>query len=1131
MSGLEAVAALSLACNVLQLVEMGHQTIQLIKRVYQGGSLDDTLEQNVAILESISHEIKTSKRPIKCQKHEQQLLLTAEKCSAAAGDLREEISFLVGNAKQGSLVSTLKIVSKVNWRKRRLERLKETLDNAEKNMQTGLLAQIWSSTSTAQLDIEELKGDFRLFVEQLQKGHRSTEELVSREGLKIRSHISSMSKETNDSLKSVHKSLDKLALDAQYQGSKTKRDRLLQSLKFPGMNERRNQVDDAYKDTGKWVFAGDDHGISLDGPDGSSSSNSDSVGSKMSEINWHSFSNWLCSTDVLYWISGKPGSGKTTLMKFILNHSKTKLFLNIWKTNALIISHFLWRPGTSLQQNIKGLLCSLLFQLLQNSPANIDIVHSSDPHSDMKETVTDWSTAELLTLCLRVQSAYHRPICIFLDGLDEVDPRDGVTRLLDMVERLSQNENIKICVSSRPEPLLQKRLSAYPRLRLQDLNMRDLESYAREHVSLPNRNNAEHDMWDPIQSLVHKAEGVFLWLVLAIRSINKGIELGDTMVILVERIDRLPGDLTRLYKDMWTRTCDDDPRSYRQTAALYFKLLLAHSQYPAYFQILLGDFDLFTFMLASTTTADEILLNPRNAITEDALLQRCQEVQAKLDVCCFGLIEVRSQLETNSKISFHGLAYRKLVPFMNANKVLQFIHRTAYDFLVDTPEGKEIMSFDDSTALSIAIHIIKACLAERHLYVNVRSPSSFDANCVGPLLYTMSSLRLTYEHSDEWAAEDWTQVITHCEGLCNAGKLFVGLYDLARHCRNEDFLKMAANTCGDKRILSEIRDGKLSKDTKSEILLNACNMFVNGIGFLGSRISYVEELVRMLLREGADPNYNGIIFSPDLWFWPFAQLETPFTKYLESMLLIMRRELLSSEELFTALETIRMFIYYNADLDQRITLFFRIVKYNDRSRDGLVPILEPFILVQLRWIKIHVESEGEESTLLLASFSTRDVLEVILHHVREEYASLVKEKKFFERLLSIETECKGKGGSFVLLGRVRARQDLSFTEPVTWEVSAEEQQGLIATKLMCFLRDWRVRWRPYISPRTTLENSVEDALSRYAESLSSLCAEVPWTLEASGTYAVLWQKLHDLGVFTRIDETCEVHSIEDWMKI
>lgn len=143
MSGLEPLAVLGLACNVLQLVEVGKHTIDLIKTVYQSGSPDHVLEENTVILQSLLEEVRKCERPAKCPKHEQQLLVAADSCSAAARDLREEIKFLVGSMRQGSLASTLKVVAKTNWRRRRLERLKESLDRTEKLMQTSLLTRIW----------------------------------------------------------------------------------------------------------------------------------------------------------------------------------------------------------------------------------------------------------------------------------------------------------------------------------------------------------------------------------------------------------------------------------------------------------------------------------------------------------------------------------------------------------------------------------------------------------------------------------------------------------------------------------------------------------------------------------------------------------------------------------------------------------------------------------------------------------------------------------------------------------------------------------------------------------------------------------------------------------------------------
>lgn len=142
MSGLEPIAALGLACNILQLVELGKKTIDRIKTIYQGGKPDEELEQGAAALEELVSQVKKGSQPGK-KKYEEILLKSAATCATAASDLREEVRFLSENAKKGSLVSALKVTTRVAWRQRRLERLERNLDAAEQRMQTSLLAQVW----------------------------------------------------------------------------------------------------------------------------------------------------------------------------------------------------------------------------------------------------------------------------------------------------------------------------------------------------------------------------------------------------------------------------------------------------------------------------------------------------------------------------------------------------------------------------------------------------------------------------------------------------------------------------------------------------------------------------------------------------------------------------------------------------------------------------------------------------------------------------------------------------------------------------------------------------------------------------------------------------------------------------
>ncbi|KAM0271639.1 hypothetical protein ACHAQH_009027 [Verticillium albo-atrum] len=57
-------------------------------------------------------------------------------------------------------------------------------------------------------------------------------------------------------------------------------------------------------------------------------------------IKWDSFINWLRSDSPVYWISGKPGSGKTTLMNYMVSNPRTATALRVWSPNFLIVSHF-----------------------------------------------------------------------------------------------------------------------------------------------------------------------------------------------------------------------------------------------------------------------------------------------------------------------------------------------------------------------------------------------------------------------------------------------------------------------------------------------------------------------------------------------------------------------------------------------------------------------------------------------------------------------------------------------------------------------------------------------------------------------------------------------------------------------
>lgn len=83
---------------------------------------------------------------------------------------------------------------------------------------------------------------------------------------------------------------------------------LLKSLYFPRITARQRKIPNAHARTFKWAY--ESHL-----PDGSQTIH---------------LANWLKGQEGVFWIQGKPGSGKSTLMKFLAAHHRTLSCLQPW---------------------------------------------------------------------------------------------------------------------------------------------------------------------------------------------------------------------------------------------------------------------------------------------------------------------------------------------------------------------------------------------------------------------------------------------------------------------------------------------------------------------------------------------------------------------------------------------------------------------------------------------------------------------------------------------------------------------------------------------------------------------------------------------------------------------------------
>ncbi|KAL6854799.1 hypothetical protein ACO1O0_005926 [Amphichorda felina] len=411
--------------------------------------------------------------------------------------------------------------------------------------------------------------DLQSFIVQIAAGYTTMKDLLSIEARLTRAHITKEATQTSEFIK-----VDLFNTMQQHKTNKatqSQRERLVQSLKFPEMNQRRNGITPPHDDTFNRIFQ----------HYGSKESRTDEASFRgythSTSLVWKRFRIWLQSPDSLFWIQGKPGSGKSTLVKHIISHKTTKEFLSQSHSSVKILSHFFWQIGSPSQSNIAGFYSTLVHQLLHDNESLTDEMIQEYPFVTTKDCFYDWSIPDLEQLVLAAFKieAERTWLCVFIDGLDEYTS-DNEEDLVEKVLRLSHHGKVKLCVSSRPEPRLKEQLDHVPNLKLHDLTWADMEAYTQQELKVFEANGSLSTQlsFQLTRELLWKAQGVFLWLRLAMKSVKSGIRNHDEDDLLLNRLRQLPNELVNLYEDMWKRLNQDIP-IYRQSAANYFQLALA----------------------------------------------------------------------------------------------------------------------------------------------------------------------------------------------------------------------------------------------------------------------------------------------------------------------------------------------------------------------------------------------------------------------------------------------------------------------------------------------------------------------------------------------------------------------------
>lgn len=439
-------------------------------------------------------------------------------------------------------------------------------------------------------------------------------------------------------------------------------------------------------------------------------------------------------------------------MSFICQNHSTVESLKIWSGNndILILKFYFWSGGTLLEKNINGLLRSLLWQILQNLPSlQVSSVELRSGSSLTALPIAAWTERRLRTMfteIIRQVSETHR-LCIFLDGLDEFDGDQD--ELVSWIRETLRSSEIKMCLSSRPYRAFDQAFGSSAKLRLQDLTRNDIREFVvnefqDQEVLQMLSTAAEVPLWlERVKDrILDRAEGVFLWVDLAVKDQIRGLKNGDSLQQLEESLEILPDKI----EDIYARMLSQIKKPHRKEASMFLQIAL--SPYNS---------SLFSHVLAMQPDLDGWLSSPASML-EDIVTSH-ETVEKRIMTTCAGLLEIidkyeesepctgfpleESRSKSNSeeiqrvsvgedaasadkhlyansgKEIFDGeriLAGSGVLTFLLHSRVA-FVHRTAVDFMTDREQGGIFLNDNTPTSFGPEAFHVKFLLAMLKIFV------------------------------------------------------------------------------------------------------------------------------------------------------------------------------------------------------------------------------------------------------------------------------------------------------------------------------------------------------------------------------------------------------------------------------
>ncbi|KAL8974759.1 MAG: hypothetical protein Q9197_000995 [Variospora fuerteventurae] len=276
-----------------------------------------------------------------------------------------------------------------------------------------------------------------------------------------------------------------------------------------------------------------------------------------------SFSDWLGNdikhSQPLYWIQGKPGSGKSTLMKFAMMDPRTTALLgNDSEPPWTIAAFFFHDRGSTVQKSLVGMLREIIESILKQLPDLMPhaIALYKDLSRSQRTRLPDWNLEALTALMKAItgQRETRIKLLLFIDALDEHEGDHDL--LVHMLNEWTSNADayyvtLKACLASRSWPVFADYFGHGPNFAIDHFTKDDIRLYTESRLKAslvePSQPLDLQSVTDLTEQITTKAQGVFIWVRLVTDQLAKNIRDGTPYQTLRAKVAGMPEELQELY--------------------------------------------------------------------------------------------------------------------------------------------------------------------------------------------------------------------------------------------------------------------------------------------------------------------------------------------------------------------------------------------------------------------------------------------------------------------------------------------------------------------------------------------------------------------------------------------------------